>query len=114
MARGLDKHNERRDAVGFLGKELARRARSKCEFCEEPGALLPLDTAPEDEPTLETLALACERCRSVAGGAAADARTLRFLEGAVWHAVPAVSETARRLIREVDADWARDTVDLLG
>ncbi len=113
MARGLDKHRARLDAIQFLGKGLARRAKRKCELCEHGDDLRPYDTAPNDEPSLEALALLCERCRDVADGRKDDARTLRFLEGAVWNETPIVATLARRMLSELDVDWARDTLDLL-
>jgi protein PhnA len=122
VARGLDKHNERLDAVQRLGKDLARRARRKCELCEAPhdtaGDLRPHDTAPDaDAPTLDALLLLCERCRAVADGRDDDPRTLRFLEGAVWSEVPAAAALARAMLTRVadddDAAWARDTLEML-
>lgn len=113
MARGLERHQERLDAISLLGKDLARRAGRKCEWCEEREGLRPHDSAPDEEPALDTLALLCDRCRSVAGGRSDDARTLRFLEGAIWHETPAVSATAIRALRTVDADWARDALELV-
>ena len=42
MAKGLLKHQERKSALSLLGKDLARRARSKCELCEASGVPLTL------------------------------------------------------------------------
>ncbi len=114
MAKGLETHRARLEAIQLQGKDLARRAKRKCELCEEGGQLLPYDTAPDDEPSLETLVLLCGRCRAVLEGRKDDARTLRFLEGAVWSEVPIVATVARQMIAEVDAAWARATLDLLG
>lgn len=114
MVRGYDKHQERLAAVGLLGKDLARRAGRRCEWCEGQDDLRPWDAAPNDEPELDTLALFCARCRDVASGGKADPRELRFLEGAVWHECTAVSETARKTLRGLDTAWARDTLELVG
>lgn len=114
MAKGYDKHRARIDAIALLGKDLARRARRKCELCEQADDLRPYDTAPDDEPSLDTLALLCARCRAVADGRRDDPRTLRFLEGSVWSEVEVVAALARTLLAEVDASWARDTLDMLG
>ena len=114
MARGYDKHRERLDEIGRLGKNLARRAKRKCELCEATDDLRPHDLDPDSEPTLDTLVLLCERCRAVADGRRDDPRTLRFLEGAVWSEVPAAAGLARTLVAEVDADWARNTLELFG
>ena len=116
MARGYDKHLLRKAEIDALGKDLARRAKRRCELCEESGDLRPHDTAPDAEPELSTLLLLCPRCREVAGDGAAqhDPRTLRFLEGAVWHEEPVVAATARRALAQVDAAWARETLEMLG
>lgn len=114
MARGRDKHQARLDAINLLGKDLARRAKRKCELCEEADELRPYDTAPDDEPELDTLILMCARCRNIAGGAEADPRTLRFLETAVWNEHAHIAAKARELLSAVDAQWARDTLDMLG
>lgn len=113
MAKGKEQHEARQQAIAFWGKDLARRAKRKCELCEEGGDLRPLDTAPDREPELDTLALLCERCREVAAGRIDDPRTLRFLEAAVWSEVPAVAQTARTMLERVDAAWARNTLDML-
>ena len=113
MAKGYDKYHERLEAVALLGKDLARRAKRKCEWCEEKDDLRPYDTAPDDEPSLDALVLFCQRCRAVADGRKDDPRTLRFLEGAIWHELPAISEMAKGLVRELDADWARATLEMM-
>jgi protein PhnA len=112
-SKGRDKHEARQAEVAGLGKELARRARSRCELCEGREGVRTHDTAPEDTPTLDTLVLLCDRCRRFADGEAQDPRTLRFLETAVWSEVPVAQALARRLLDGVDADWARDTREML-
>jgi protein PhnA len=114
MARGYDKHQAREQAVNLLGKDLARRAKRRCELCEESESLRPWDSCPTEEPSLETLLLLCERCQSLASGAAVgDPRTLRFLEGAVWNEEALIAATAKDLLTRIDAEWARDTLELL-
>lgn len=113
VARGLDRHRARLDAVASFGKDLARRAQRKCELCEESDDLRPHDTEPDEEPSLDTLLLLCQRCREVIGGRKDDARTLRFLEGAVWSEEPLVAATARAMLAHVDADWARNTLEMI-
>ena len=114
MAKGYDKHRARLDAIALLGKDLARRARRTCELCQGADDLRPYDLAPNDAPALDTLVLLCARCRAVADGRRDDPRTLRFLEGAVWSEEEVVNKLARTILATVDADWARDTQDMLG
>jgi hypothetical protein len=114
MARSLDRHQARVAEIGRLGKNLARRATRRCEWCEDRDELRTFDAAPNSEPTLETLALLCARCREVAGGRSDDPRTLRFLEGAVWSEVPAVRDPAIAVVKTLDCAWAREALETLG
>ncbi len=113
MAKGREKHQARLDAIAFQGKDLARRAKRKCELCEGTGDLRAYDGDVDAEPSLETLALACERCRAVLDGRKDDERTLRFLETAIWNEHAVVAELAKRMISKVDAGWARDALDMV-
>ena len=113
MAKGLDKIREREADIAFHGKDLARRAGRVCELCGAGDGLRPYDTAPESEPSLDTLFLCCQRCRALAQGDTGDPRTLRFLETAVWSELEQVQRVARQILRSVDADWARDTLSML-
>ncbi|RME70858.1 MAG: hypothetical protein D6776_11050 [Planctomycetota bacterium] len=119
MAKGYEAHRERLEAIARLGKPLARRAGRRCEWCEaeaggEHGDLRPYDHVPDAEPSLDTLALLCARCRGLIEGERADPRALRFLEGAIWHEVAAVREPAVALLRTLDADWAREALETAG
>ena len=113
MAAGKQKHQERLDAIALQGKDLARRAKRKCELCEDNHDLRPYDTDPDAEPGLDTLVLLCERCRAVADGRVDDPRTLRFLESTLWSDIQPVAVMARRIAETIDADWARQVLDLL-
>ena len=113
MAKGKEKHQARLDAIQLHGKDLARRARSKCELCEEGGELRIHDTDPESAPSLETLLLGCDRCRALIEGRTDDPKTLRFLETAIWSDVPPVAASAREIIKRVDSDWARNALELV-
>jgi len=113
VAKGKQKHQARLDAVAYFGKDLARRAGRVCELCGEKGDLRPFDTDVDAEPSMETLGLFCARCREVADGRKDDPQTLRFLESAIWNPEPAISETAKQMIRRVDAGWAREALELL-
>lgn len=117
MAKGLDKHRQRQDALALLGKTLARRAGSKCELCETGGQrLLPFEVPPvEDEPDLERTLLLCERCREGAeGGKLGDASTWRFLESVMWSELAAVQVVSIRLLRRlaaVQVGWAQSALE---
>lgn len=114
MAKGKEKHQARLDAVNLLGKDVARRAGRKCEWCEGAEELLAYDLDPEVEPSLDTVALFCARCRAVDEGRDDDPRTLRFLEGVIWSEVPGIQRRALAALRRVDADWARQSLEAFG
>ena len=113
-SKGKEKHQARQAAVSLLGKDLARRAGRKCELCEGQDDLRPYDSQPDAEPTLDTLALLCARCRGLADGGMGEPDTLRFLESSVWSEVSAVSSVSRGILRRLDADWARATLEMVG
>ena len=63
MAKGHDRHVARQTEVSGLGKDLSRRARSKCELCNQSGSLRPIELTPlPDEPNIDWAALLCPQC----------------------------------------------------
>ena len=115
MARGLDEHKARRDALSALGKDLARRSGRKCELCEVGGQRLdPHEVTPlPEEPHLGQAVLLCAECSHAALSEKkvrlGDLNRWRFLEGVVWSDVAPVQVVAVRLLRRVagaGAEWA--------
>ncbi|MEZ4318262.1 MAG: hypothetical protein R3F61_12200 [Myxococcota bacterium] len=117
MARGRDAHQAKKAALAALGKDLSRRARSKCELCGESAPLSPTALYPDEEPEVDWALLLCDRCATLLETGRHDgADGLRFLESAVWSelkpAQVAAIHIVEQLAREDDApDWPRDTVD---
>lgn len=112
MAKGYDEHLERQAAIGRLGKNLARRAGRRCEWCEGKDDLRPYDHQPKQEPSEETLALLCADCRELCAGDERDPQSVRFLEGAIWSEIPAIREPALAQLRRLDAEWAREALSV--
>jgi len=111
MARGQDRAAERRAAVAALGKDLSRRARSRCELCGEGGSLSVVEPGPApQEPALDAAVLLCARCAALSTASSAslhrDQDTLRFLTTAIWAELPLVQALAVRLCRQLSAPWA--------
>lgn len=121
MAKGLDKHRERQDALGRLGRSLARRSSSHCELCEASGvALGAYEVAPLSEtPELERTLFACEICTTqLADSRRIDISHWRCLEHSVWSEVPAVQVVAVRMLRQLChrrdcPHWLRELNDTL-
>ncbi|HBN08352.1 MAG TPA: hypothetical protein DD435_06815 [Cyanobacteria bacterium UBA8530] len=111
MAKGFNQNKERQESIFSFGKQLGKRAAFKCEWCESKEDLKPFDLRPAEEPSLETLALLCARCRGLSDARRLDANSLRPLAGALWHEVPAVAEGAARILARLDEDWARNAID---
>lgn len=113
MAKGRDKHQAHKQAVQALGRGLSRRAKSQCELCGERTSLKVVEVAgsPFSEPDEQWALMLCARCEGLSAGQQEPANTLRFLETAVWSELQPVQLLAVRLVKGVDASWARDCAE---
>lgn len=112
MAKGFETHQLRMMALQALGKDLARRAKSKCELTGAAGVpLRPYEVPPvPPEPELDRILLLSEACHeALARPAGMDARAWRCLGEAVWSDFPALQVVAWRLLNHLAQrdDWAR-------
>lgn len=116
MAKGLETHQARVGALQALGKELARRAKSKCELTGAAGVPLSAYEIPPvaKEPDLDRTLLLSERCLEVLD----DPRKLKgrewqVLAEMVWSESTAVQVVAWRMLRKLarSEDWAREALD---
>ncbi len=117
MAKGREDHQARLAHLSSFGKELARRAKSKCELCEAAGeklAIVELPPEPRD-PEIERCVMLCDACaeaiREPKRFAAGD--HWRCLAQTVWSEVPAVQAAALRLLKRQEGSqvWARETLE---
>ncbi len=119
MAKGREEHDARVTHLQSFGKELARRAKSKCELCERAGEKLTIFEVPPEarDPDVARCLLLCERCREQAtevkrfrGG-----ERWRILAEMAWSGVPMVQVMAVRLLRRQSGsqDWAREALETL-
>ena len=111
MAKGYNANQEHLAEISRLGKELAKRAGFRCEWCGSKDELRPWDHAPDREPAPETLALLCGRCRELATGAAADPNELHTLRNALWSDIPAVAEGAALVLIRSRLPWVREAIE---
>ncbi len=116
MGKGYEQHQARTMALQAIGKDLARRAKSKCELTGAAGVpLRPYEVPPvAAEPDLDRTLLLSEECHEalerpnkLAG------RQWQSLAEVVWSEMPAVQVVAWRMLsclakRE---DWAREVIE---
>ena len=114
MAKGRQQHQDYLDALSLLGKDLARRARSKCELSGVSGSLKAFDLEDSSvDPDLDHVVLVCDEVHTLLGANKVDRPrdTLRYLEEAVWNTEVAVRRAAVRILEKLDEPWAREAID---
>lgn len=112
MARGKQKHQDYLDALALHGKDLARRAKSKCELSGQPGSLHTIDLeGPDVEPELDHLILVCDEVKAhIEGRNLEDRNNLRYLEEAVWSTLPVVRRAACQILARIPEPWAEEAI----
>lgn len=116
MGRGYDIHQSRIAALQSIGKDLARRAKSKCELTGAAGVkLIPYEVPPvAAEPDLERTLLVSEACHEVLENPKRLAgRQWNCLAEVVWSEMPAVQVVAWRMLSRLAQreDWAREVIE---
>ena len=101
-----------------LGKDLARRAKSKCELTGASGVpLRPYEVPPVGEdPDIERTLLISEACHEVLENPKRlKGREWQCLAEVVWSEMPAVQVVAWRMLNELAKreDWAREVMEEL-
>lgn len=111
MAAGREKQIAYREKLTRLGKDLARRAKSKCELSGERGSLVTVDLdEASQEPDLATVVLVAPQVAEHIAGRNLD-EPLHYLNDAVWSPETAVRLAAETILLQIDASWARDALD---
>jgi protein PhnA len=116
MAKGYDANQARLEALRSLGKDLARRAKSRCELTGAAGVPLrayevpPVSAEPDFDRTLlvsEVCHAALERPASLTGRS-----PWQCLAEAVWSDQAAVQVVAWRMLERLarTEDWAREAL----
>ncbi len=111
MAKGYQANKERQEAISAFGKVIGKRAGFKCEWCESKDDLRVWDCKPDIEPSEDTLALLCGRCRALTEGKAADLNDLRSIRDALWSNIPAVAEGVARVLARFKEPWVREAIE---
>ena len=116
MAKGYELHQARMMALQGMGKDLARRAKSRCELTGAAGVPLrayEIPPVPAD-PDIERTLLISEECHDMLDHPARLAgRHWQCLAEAVWSEMPAVQVVAWRMLNELAKreDWAREVLE---
>ena len=116
MAKGYELHQVLKMALQAMGKDLARRAKSRCEITGASGVPLrpyevpPVGETPDFDRTLlvsNAVMDVLEHPKRLAG------REWQCLTEMVWSDMPAVQVVAWRMLRELATreDWAREALD---
>lgn len=112
MARGREKHDAYRQALSLLGKDLARRAKSRCELSEERGSLVTYDLEGASvEPSLEHVLLVSPTVEEHLEGRNLQGNNARYLENAVWSELPVVRRAAIKILEQVQESWAEEALE---
>ena len=116
MSKGYELHQARMMALQGLGKDLARRAKSRCEITGAAGVpLWPYEVPPVGiDPDIDRTILVSEACREMLEHPdRLHGREWQCLAETVWSDLPAAQVTAWRLLRELAKreDWAREALD---
>ncbi len=116
MAKGYELHQARMMALQAMGKDLTRRAKSRCEITGVSGVpLRPYEVPPVAEtPDFDRTLLVSDACMAVLEHPKRLAgREWQCLAEAVWSDMPAVQVVAWRMLRELATreDWAREALD---
>ncbi|MEO5715837.1 MAG: phnA protein [Luteolibacter sp.] len=116
MGKGYETHQARVSALQSLGKDLARRAKSKCELTGAAGVpLRPYEVPPvAAEPQLVRTLLLSDACHEVLdrpqtlGG-----RGWQCLAETIWSEMPAVQVVSWRMLKHLAKreDWAREVIE---
>ncbi len=116
MAKGYDVNKKRQEQLDSLGRELTRRAGSKCELCDASGVSLSvMEIPPADEDVnSESCIFICEECRDqIVNPKRFTGERWRCLGDKVWSETAVVKIMAVRILNKVAADerWAADILD---
>lgn len=113
MAKGLQKHQEHKNKLSLLGKDLARRSNKKCELCGSAGvSLTAVEMTLNPEPSIENCVFICDQCNTqVFNIKQRDENYLRCLNGSVWSETLIVQATAISILKQLQTDWTSDLLD---
>ena len=116
MAKGYDQHQQRQLNLSAFGKDLARRAKSKCELSGASGVPLHIYEVPPApaEPDPGRCLMLCEEVIDQLNKPSLIAPDQwRGLGELIWSEIPAVQIMACRVLTYIaqQENWAQDILD---
>lgn len=113
MAKGYEAHQQRQMALSAFGKELARRAKSKCELSGAAGIALriyEIPPAPQEPDISKCLMLSEDVVSQLEAPAKINADSWHHLRELAWSDIPAVQIMCHRLLTYLaeENNWAQD------
>ncbi len=116
MAKGYDKHQERKSELSFFGKNLVRRSGSSCELCGNSGiklAIYELPPVPKD-PDYDRCLFICEQCRTLLENPKiVNADHWRCLNNTMWSETAVIQAISIRMLKKIATQnhWAEELLD---
>jgi len=111
MSKGYKANKERMEEISTFGKSIGKRAGFKCEWCDSKEDLRVWDYKPDQDLSMESLAMLCRNCRELADGRKADQNELRTIRNALWSDIPAVAETAAIVLVQCNQTWVKEAIE---
>ena len=117
MAKGLEKHRQRVEALTQFGNAIPRPSGRSCEKCCASRTKLQIHEVPPvpEGPDYNHCIMICETCKEqIEHPKRMDSNHWRCLNGAVWSEVTAVQVMAVSLLKRLDDhDWANELMEQL-
>ena len=117
MARGLARHQLRKQQCAALGKELSRRAKSSCELCQQRRSLQVVELVPlGEEPEIDWALLLCEECQPLVRETIRieNPERLQFLHETIWSEILPIQVASIRIVKQLETlqtPWIQGVLD---
>ncbi|MBK1790293.1 hypothetical protein [Persicirhabdus sediminis] len=116
MAKGYDIHQQRKMTLSKFGKDLVRRAKSKCELSQadhESLVIYEVEPVPAEPDISHCLMVSNEVVEQLTNIKQLDADKWRHLNELIWSEIPAVQVMAYRILSHISKNhvWAQQILD---
>ena len=116
MAKGHEAHQQRQMSLSAFGKELARRAKSRCELTGVSGVPLHIyevPPAPSEPDMSRCLMISEDALNQINDPSLIEPDQWRNLGELIWSETPAIQIMACRMLTYIaqNENWAQDILD---